>query len=217
MILYYIGATATQLAHVQAFVLLSSFLASLNCLPQSWLLCGQAVRIAQDLGLHRSPKHLVMSWVNKETRRKVWWCVYGLDRYVISLVHSFLLSSHLFRMLAIALGRPLGVEDTDCDVEMPLSVDDHQLPEYFASLANSPASTSGSNRDLPGSVPPLGSTDTKHPSLMAGFNALTDLYRIAGKILRSIYAVNAVEVCKEVGLSRKMLSRVNTDILTNRT
>jgi hypothetical protein len=55
MILYYIGHTATQLAHVQAFVLLASFLASINSLPQSWLLCGQAVRIAQDLGLHVSP------------------------------------------------------------------------------------------------------------------------------------------------------------------
>lgn len=54
MILYYIGHTATQLAHVQAFVLLASFLASINSLPQSWLMCGQAVRIAQDLGLHVS-------------------------------------------------------------------------------------------------------------------------------------------------------------------
>ena len=54
MILYYTGHTATQLAHVQAFVLLSSYLASINSLPQSWLLCGQAVRIAQDLGLHVS-------------------------------------------------------------------------------------------------------------------------------------------------------------------
>jgi hypothetical protein len=52
MILYYIGHAATQLAHVQAFVLLASFLASINSLPQAWLMCGQAVRIAQDLGLH---------------------------------------------------------------------------------------------------------------------------------------------------------------------
>ena len=54
MMLYYIGQTVTQLAHVQTFVLLSSFLASINCLPQAWLLCGQAVRTGQDLGLHVS-------------------------------------------------------------------------------------------------------------------------------------------------------------------
>jgi hypothetical protein len=72
MMLYYISATSTQLAHVQCFALLSSFLASLNRLPQAWLLVGQAVRTAQDLGLHRSSRPLVMSPVDKETRRKVW-------------------------------------------------------------------------------------------------------------------------------------------------
>lgn len=72
MMLYYISATSTQLAHVQCFALLSSFLASLNRLPQAWLLVGQAVRTAQDLGLHRSSRPLAMSPADKETRRKVW-------------------------------------------------------------------------------------------------------------------------------------------------
>jgi len=54
MILYYIGQGNTQLAQVQAFVLLASFLCSVNCLPQAWLMVGQAVRTAQDLGLHVS-------------------------------------------------------------------------------------------------------------------------------------------------------------------
>jgi hypothetical protein len=80
MMLYIIDHTRTQLAHVQCFALLSTFLASLNRLPQAWLLVGQAVRTAQDLGLHRSPKPLKLTQVEKETRRKVWWCVYGLDR-----------------------------------------------------------------------------------------------------------------------------------------
>ncbi|CAE6506985.1 unnamed protein product [Rhizoctonia solani] len=69
MMLHYIGQTVTQLAHVQTFVLLSSFLASINCLPQAWLLCGQAVRTGQDLGLHRSPRTLHLTPMDKETRR----------------------------------------------------------------------------------------------------------------------------------------------------
>lgn len=60
MMLHYIGQTVTQLAHVQTLLLLSSFLASINCLPQAWLLCGQAVRIGQDLGLHVSAMTLVL-------------------------------------------------------------------------------------------------------------------------------------------------------------
>ncbi|KAF8761802.1 Fungal specific transcription factor domain [Rhizoctonia solani] len=164
MMLYYIGQTVTQLAHVQTFVLLSSFLASINCLPQAWLLCGQAVRTGQDLGLHhlvglfadfiipqRSPRTLHLTPIDKETRRRAWWCVYGLDR-----------------MLAVALGRPVGIDDTDCDVELPVPLDDEALQDFFARKA----------------------VDRSSPSLMYGFIALTTLYKIAGKVLRSVYALD---------------------------
>lgn len=76
-------------------------------------------------------------------------------------------------MLALALGRPLGVEDSDCDVELPVDVDDDYLQEYFS----------------------LGSQSSRQSlSLMAGYNALTGLYRIAGRVLREVYAI---ENCKE--------------------
>lgn len=54
LILQYISHAHTQVAHVQCFLLMSSFLCSVNCLPQAWILVGQAVRIGQDLGLHVS-------------------------------------------------------------------------------------------------------------------------------------------------------------------
>ncbi|KAF7355118.1 hypothetical protein MSAN_01427400 [Mycena sanguinolenta] len=153
LILQYISHANTQIAHVQCFILLSSFLCSVNCLPQAWILVGQAVRIGQDLGLHRSPRRLVITPIEKETRRKIWWGVYALDR-----------------MLALALGRPLGVNDTDCDVELPVEVDDEHLPEYFAGA----------------SIP--------QPSLMTGAVALIRLYKIGGRVLREVYAL---ENCKD--------------------
>lgn len=52
--LHYISHASIQSAHVQCLILMSSFLCSVNCLPQAWLLVGQAVRTAQDLGLHVS-------------------------------------------------------------------------------------------------------------------------------------------------------------------
>ncbi|OBZ66071.1 hypothetical protein A0H81_13963 [Grifola frondosa] len=70
----------------------------------AWLLVGQAVRSAQDIGLHRSPRRLLISPIEKETRRKVWWGVYTLDQ-----------------MLALAFGRPLAIEDADCDVELAIA------------------------------------------------------------------------------------------------
>lgn len=72
-------------------------------------------------------------------------------------------------MLALALGRPLGVEDSDCDVELPVNVDDDNLSEYF--------SLGGQNSE-------------QFLSLMAGTNALTGLYRIAGRVLREVYAID---------------------------
>jgi hypothetical protein len=52
LVLQYISHPNIQLAHVQCFILMSSFLCSINCLPQAWILIGQAVRTGQDLGLH---------------------------------------------------------------------------------------------------------------------------------------------------------------------
>lgn len=54
LILHYISHASIQVFHVQSFILMASFLCSINCLPQAWLLVGQAVRSAQDLGLHVS-------------------------------------------------------------------------------------------------------------------------------------------------------------------
>ena len=75
-------------------------------------------------------------------------------------------------MLALALGRPLGINDSDCDVELPAEVDDDHLQEYFS-----------------GAVMNQG-----QPSLMAGSVALFNLYEIGGRVLRQVYAL---ENCKE--------------------
>ncbi|KAG5646422.1 hypothetical protein DXG03_003472 [Asterophora parasitica] len=155
LILQYISHANTQIAHVQCFILMSSFLCSINCLPQAWILIGQAVRYGQDLGLHRSPRRMLITPIEKETRRKVWWGVYTLDR-----------------MLALALGRPLGINDADCDVEQPAEVDDDHLAEYFSGATMS----------------------QRQPSLMKGAVALNVLYEIGGRVLRQVYAI---DICRE--------------------
>ena len=93
--------------------------------------------------------------MEKETRRKIWWGVYTLDR-----------------MLALALGRPLGINDADCDVELPVDVEDQHLCEYFSGA-------------------PMAQ---KQPSLMMGTVALIKLYEIGGRVLRQVYAL---EICKD--------------------
>lgn len=63
LMLQYISHANIQTSHVQCLILLSSFLCSVNCLPQAWLLVGQAVRTAQDLGLHVSPYKFSLPFV----------------------------------------------------------------------------------------------------------------------------------------------------------
>lgn len=75
-------------------------------------------------------------------------------------------------MLAVALGRPLGIDDTDCDVELPVEVDDDQLLEYFNGAQMS----------------------TQNTSLMSGFINLIRLYKIAGRVLKEVYSL---ENCKD--------------------
>lgn len=75
-------------------------------------------------------------------------------------------------MLALTLGRPLGIDDRDCDVELPVDVDDEHLADYFAGATMS--------RDV--------------PFLMKGFLELISLYEISGKVLRQVYSLDK---CKE--------------------
>jgi hypothetical protein len=129
--------------------------------------------------------------IDKETRRKVWWCVYGLDRYSPSSPPSFQSYTNInrsarYRMLAIALGRPLGIEDMDCDVELPLPIDDTDLPTYFSSPHPSPPLHSLPSSSQPTIVGAGGGNSP--PAQITAFIHLTSLYRIAGRILRALYS-----------------------------
>ena len=108
--------------------------------------------------LKRSSRRLLISAIEKETRRKIWWGVYTLDR-----------------MLALALGRPIGAEDVDCDVELPIDIDDEFLPDYFAGA-------------------PMAS---ETPSLMTGFISLISLYNIAGRVMRCVYGVDMADMISD--------------------
>ncbi|KAG7048231.1 Zn(II)2Cys6 transcription factor [Colletotrichum scovillei] len=128
----------SSIEKVQCLGLLSMCSAGWNTLSQSWNLAGQAVRAAIDMGLHinghsvRLPFRLFVgsllmgknavanqqSSLHIESRdlslqeqsRRVWWCVYTLDRTT-----------------SICLGRPLAVKDEDCYCELPLDVCDEDV------------------------------------------------------------------------------------------
>ncbi|KAK0498377.1 hypothetical protein EDD18DRAFT_1351062 [Armillaria luteobubalina] len=129
------------------------------------------VRRAQDLGLHRSSRRSSLPPFEKEMRRRVWWCVYGIDR-----------------VLSIALGRPSGAHDDDCNVEMPAELDDAQL---LASVEGATISKTGD-------------------SYMTGFVALLEIYIIAGKVMRFVHSLQINDPQSEQ--TRKTVAAIDAEL-----
>ncbi|KAG0187249.1 hypothetical protein DFQ28_006684 [Apophysomyces sp. BC1034] len=88
---------------VQAMVIGQNHRASLDeKMTSGWLVNASAIRMAQDLGLHRSSEGWDVPDCEKETRRRVWWSVYIMDKW-----------------FSAGMGRPQTIFDEDCDELYP--------------------------------------------------------------------------------------------------
>lgn len=96
--------------HARAAILTSIFLFEMNLKSAAWTWLASSVRISQDMGLHLETG----PWptIEGEMRRRVWWGIYAWDR-----------------LISLELGRPLLIEDADCDVPLPAAIDDHYIHE----------------------------------------------------------------------------------------
>ncbi|KAK4667460.1 hypothetical protein QC763_309460 [Podospora pseudopauciseta] len=99
-----------ELDNARVFVLITVALNEMNLKLAAWNWLGNAVRVAQDLGLYTE----LGPWqfLEGEMRRRTWWAIYLLDR-----------------SLSIELGRPMMIDDSDCDVSLPAGVDDCFISE----------------------------------------------------------------------------------------
>lgn len=94
----------------RALVLQAMCLHEMNLQSAAFNCLGSAVRVAQDLGLYSDMGPWPM--IEGEMRRRTWWTIYILDR-----------------SLGLDLGRPMLIDDADCDVALPASVDDAYIHE----------------------------------------------------------------------------------------
>jgi hypothetical protein len=82
--------------------------------PQSvniWYTLGLALRIALGIDLHREETSSTsQDLLFQEMSRRLFWCIYTLDR-----------------SMSIAMGRPLGINDSDITVPLPRQLTDEQL------------------------------------------------------------------------------------------
>ena len=94
--------------HARTALLTSIFLYETNLKSAAWTCLASAVRIAQDLTLQHETGPWTMT--EGEMRRRLWWAIYIWDRHV-----------------ALELGRPVMIDDADCDVDLPAAIDDHYI------------------------------------------------------------------------------------------
>lgn len=97
-----------DLDNIRASFLTSIALCELNLKSAAWACLGHVVRAAQDLGLHLETG--TRSRLDADMRRRVWWAIYVVDQ-----------------TMALEMGRPALIHDSDCDVALPEPIDDHFL------------------------------------------------------------------------------------------
>ncbi|CAI6014040.1 unnamed protein product [Clonostachys chloroleuca] len=152
LILYYASTGEASVERVQCVALLAMCAGGWNTLTQSWTFAGQAVRAAQDLGMHLSSLTAVSTepsdLIKQQLSRRIWWSVYCLDR-----------------VTSICLGRPMAADDSDCHCDLPLDKKDEELEVYFQNAE-----------------PSVESPTMTTSSPMTGFVAFIQLCHIGGKI-----------------------------------
>ena len=101
----------SDLAGIQALLLVLQY-ASINPrLANVWMLCGAIMRACLELGLHREPPNTMpMDCITLDLRRRVFWSAYCFDRSICS-----------------ALQRPLSIPDQTIDARYPSTLDDRYI------------------------------------------------------------------------------------------
>ncbi|KAJ1028723.1 hypothetical protein NDA16_001889 [Ustilago loliicola] len=147
---------AASLINVQVMILTATFMHGAIGPGASWTVLGVAIRALQDIGLHQEKAYRGFSPYEQELRRRVFWGAFILDC-----------------IFSINMGRPLALKLSDCDVKLPLEIDDETLFQYEAG----------------GPVPtPPARTATDKPIVMSGFIHMIKLNVIVQDVVHVLYS-----------------------------
>ncbi|EIN14455.1 hypothetical protein PUNSTDRAFT_49242 [Punctularia strigosozonata HHB-11173 SS5] len=154
---------------VQALLLLGYREIGIGAMAQAWLYIGMAVRMAQDLGMHKTAERWqfkvgrrMFGEQEMQTRKRIWWACVIMDRYVSAYI-----------------GRPLAIFDHDFDQTFPSDAETEET-EDWQPVNSEPLVPSDKTFEPYPPVP---------ARLISCFNASAKLSLITGKLMRDIYAI----------------------------
>jgi hypothetical protein len=97
--------SANSVTSVQIVTLMGQFLLGANARDESYSMFGLSLRMAINMGMHRSLNTRMLQAQDQELRNRLWWTVYVLERH-----------------FAVAPGRPLSIDDAEIDTALPTFV-----------------------------------------------------------------------------------------------
>ncbi|KAL1923404.1 uncharacterized protein VTP21DRAFT_8384 [Calcarisporiella thermophila] len=174
-----------QLSTVQALLLLTIDTQLANNPENNYLYSSLAVRIAQELGMHRDSSKWKISRSESELRKRIWWICYVFDREISS-----------------ASGRPLLIHDSHCDVDL-VGEEEPDDDEFLASGMNTPKDNKSTSSS------PTKATRRNLP--MTFLNQLVRLYQILTRIIQTLYSPSSRRIM-DYG-PRELLLREHADAL----
>lgn len=104
-------AQCRNILALQTVVCMTLFLHSSASMPTCHSYISAAMAASLQMGLHRS-QPAEMNFVERETRKRLFWAIRTLETYIIAI-----------------LGLPRTISDDDIDQDMPLEIDDEYITE----------------------------------------------------------------------------------------
>lgn len=185
---------ASRPSTCQALLLMGYREVGIGAMAQAWLYVGMAVRMAQDLGLHKTADQwscvgrVLFTPGELQERRRVWYGCVVMDKYMSAYI-----------------GRPVAIFERDFDTELPSTEEPDEL-ETWRPHPSAPVVDDSEEPSFPEMTPMPG-------RILSCFSESAKLSIILSMIMQCLYAIKA-PVYRQSEFSRfeKLLSKWYLDL-----
>jgi hypothetical protein len=128
---------SSSLESVQACLLFAAYSLPIDAVGLGYIYINLTIRLAMQNGMHRKYTGDALGAAMVETRNRVWWTAYALERYRGNLIAEkwIVLTVLSFRKISILHGRPLAMLRSDTDAQLPNDWRDMTHAQAFSYMA----------------------------------------------------------------------------------